>query len=350
MALFRRTHRAGRGRATDPADRFWAWWNNVQERLALTADRPVLEPDAAARLRSLLAPRVRELHQDLSFTIGLGVRAANMLVLSGARHPALRPVTERWRQAGPVDDAIWEFHPAAPAEPDAFTSRVMVGEHEIDPGAAVALVRTDDARCRLDLSVFHPVFGSLDDLDRSRVANVMVSWALGEDESDRWIGRISSTATRPLDSVPVSMLGAVTAQLAERWGGERWSMLEGSFGNRRLIAAIRHPLHRVDHPLFDEHIAVRLPYADAMPDGLPTERALVDLLAFEESLTARLREHALLVAQQTTSGERLLHFYADSTDSPVAVVRELLGGYLGPLAGVDTQYDPGWEAIEHLRA
>jgi Family of unknown function (DUF695) len=346
MALFSRRRRRAADQTTTGANRFWSWWAGA--RAGVTQ---AYEQSDARRIDALVAPRVREYHRELNWHVGPGTRARLMLVLSGARHPALRAVAERWLAAGPDPDVDWEYHAAFPPEPGAFESRVRVGAGlEIDPAQAVALAVPDDRRYRVDLSVFHPQFDHLDDLARNRVANVLVGWALGEDETDRWIGRITVTPLRPLDSVPVSMLPAVTAQLAERWGGERWSTLEGSFGNRRLIAAVRHPLHRVDYPLFDEHIAVRLPYTDALPDGLPTPQAMAELTTFEQELMSRISPDALLVAQQTASGERLLHFYADSTARQAWAIRELLGGYLGPLATVQAEYDPGWQRIDHLRA
>jgi len=327
------------------ATRFWSWWSGARETAA-----ELFDAGERARLRQLLEPRARDYHRELTWHVGPGTAARLMLVISGTRHPALRGVAERWRMAGPADDATWEYHPAFPAEPAAFEARVQVGELELDPAQASAQALPDDHRYRLDLVVHHPSFEQLGELARSRVANVLVGWALGEDDMDRWIGKISVSTQRPLDGVPVSMLSAVTDQLAIRWGGERWATLEGSFDDRRLIAEVRHPLHRVDHPLFDEHIAVRLPYADALPDGLPTESAMAELKAFEDALLSRLRSDALLVAQQTASGERLLHFYADSASRRAYAIRGLLSRYLGPLATVQAEYDPGWQHIEHLRA
>jgi hypothetical protein len=272
-----------------------------------------------------------------------------MLVVSGARHPALRGGAERWRMAGPADDAEWEFHAAVPPEPAAFTSAAEVYEHLLDPALSVALAEPDDRRYRLDLTVHHPGFSSMTEAARGRVADVLVGWALGEDDTDRWIGRVSTTLLSPLDAVPVSALPAVTEQLAIRWGGERWATFEGAFGTRRLIATVRHPLHRVDHPLFDEHIAVRLPYTGTLPDGLPTEPALSALKAFEEVLLERLRGDAILVAQQTASGERLLHFYANSASRRAYAIRGLIGRYAGPTGSVSAEYDPGWKRIDHLR-
>jgi hypothetical protein len=333
-AFFRGRNRSGPNQAAAAVKRFWSWWVIARHEVAVAIDR-----GAHQQVRGLIEPKARGLHQDLAWYVGPGVQARYMLVLTGSRRPDLRPLTERWRRAGPPDDATWEYHPAAPAEPDAFAG----------PVASTAMIYADDRRCRLDLTVFHPVFDQLDEADRNRVADVLVGWALGEDETDRWIGEIDTSTDRPLDSVPVAMLASVTSQLTDRWGGDRWSMIEGSFGDRRLIAAVRHPLHRVDHPLLDQHLAVRLPYRETTPDGLPSRHALDELLYFEEALVARLRGQALFVAHQTTSGERLLHFYADSTASPIPIVRASLNGYPGPTPSVLAQLDPGWESIGHLR-
>ena len=343
MAIFRRRRRAA-DRADARADRFWSWWSSYRESVAAAFDAADTK-----RVRQLVEPRARAFHRDLAWHVGPGTRSRLMLVLSGARHPALRVVAERWRMAGPADDAHWEYHAAFPPEPSAFASRVQVGNLELDPAEAVVLATPDDRRFRLDLVVHHPAFAQLNELGRSRVANVLTGWALGEDDTDRWVGKIAASVDRPFDSVPVSMLSTVAGQLTERWGGERWATLEGSFGKQRLIATVRHPLHRVDYPLFDEHIAVRLPYDEALPDGLPTEQAMAELKTFEEVLMGRLRSDALLVAQQTASGERLLHFYADSAARRAYAIRGLLSRYLGPLATCQAEYDPGWQRIDHLR-
>jgi hypothetical protein len=274
-----------------------------------------------------------------------------MLVVSGGRHPALRGIAERWRMAGPADDAEWEYHAAFPAEPSAFGVPLRVADLELDPAESMVMAMPDDRRYRLDLLVHHPAFGQLPEPARNRVASTLVGWALGEDETDRWVGRIDATEAEPLDPVPVRMLSSVTAQLAERWGGERWATLEGSFDDLRLIAEVRHPLHRVDYPLFDEHIAVRLPYSDSEPDGLPSHLARAELKEFQEVLLSRLRSDALLVAHQTASGERLLHFYANSASRRAYAIRGLLHKHLlGALATVQAEYDPGWQRIDHLRA
>jgi hypothetical protein len=345
VALFSRQRRtldrAGTGTGTD---RFWSWWQQSRDDVTDALDAGPVE-----WVRGLLEPRVQAIHPDLTWFAGPGVTARHMLVLSGARHPGLRVLTERWRRAGPPGDPSWEYHPAYPAQPGAFCGRVQVGGLTLEAAQATAQVQVDDQRYRMDLVVHHPAFEPLPELDRRRLAHVLVGWSLGEDDTDRWVGQLDATTLRPLDAVPVAMLGAVARQLGDRWGHERWAYLEGSFGDRRLIAAARHPLHRVDHPLFDEHLAVRLPYTDALPDGLPGARALQELDAAERRLVGGLGRDALLVAHQTSSGERLLHFYGDSEHSPLQAVRSLVVGYPGGEVGVQAVLDPSWENVDHLR-
>jgi hypothetical protein len=344
MALFRRWRLAGVHDPGAEVDRFWLWWADTHDEVASAlddGDRP--------RLQSLLEGPVRAVHPHLAWHAGPGIRSRYRLALSGARHPALRVVTERWRRAGPPDTTDWEFHPARPAEPSAFEVAFPVDGVTLNPALAVVAVQADERRFRLDLTVHHPAFAELDELARSQVANVLVGWALGEDDTDRWVGQITATDVLPLDGVPVVLLASVAARATQWWAGEHWVRLEGMFGEARLVAAVRYPLHRVDHPLLDEHVAVRLPYGNALPDGQPTEIALEDLLAAQRAISRRLERHAVLVGVQTASGERLLHFYADSCSAPLAAVRELLGGYIAGEATVQARFDPGWEAVEHLR-
>ena len=329
-------------------ERFWARWGHARAELADTlAD--TLADEATPQARARLEAEVGQIDPGLTCHLGPGVRSRYMLVVSGARHPALRVVAERWRRAGPPDDTDWEFHPAMPAEPAAFEALVLVAGIRLEPAEALALVRLDDLRFRMDVSVFHPAFARLDQGARTQVANILVGWALGEDDADRWLGQVDVTTTCPLDAVPVSTMGGLMAQLVARWGEERWATLEGTFGRSRLVDTVRHPLRRVDYPLFDEHLAVRLPYRAAEADGQPDPAVEADLTAIREALVDRLGPDAILVATQTAGGERLLHFYADSTASPVEAIRSALAASAADDAGVQVTYDPGWDGVDHLR-
>ncbi len=347
MALFRRKSRSRNttsvGGSVAP---FWTWWAQACPEVT-----SAVEAADTAAVEALIGPQVERIHPDLEWEFGVGTDAKHRFVVSSGGRPELRPLAERWRRAGPPDDGTWEFRPARQVELDVFHSgQVMsAGGVEVNLAAVVAQAHVDDRRCRLDVSVFHPRFFEMTEHARAHLAFLVLDWALGEDDVERWLGAVEAVTVSPLDPIPVATLGAVVEQAAERWAGERWAVMEGWHGDHRLIASIRHPLHRVDHPLFDEHVAVRLTYSDPLPGGLPGERALDDLRAFEEALVGRLGRSALLVAQETSMGERVLHLYGDSTASVVPLIEAMLRGYTSGSASVSGDHDPSWRMLEHLR-
>ncbi len=356
MPLFRR-RRTVLGRPTAATD-FWSWWAGAAPGIADALDHarataaggdPGSAPGVAPAVDAAVAAHVTAVHPQLRHAFVQGRRSRHGLAVSGRGRPELRALTERWRLAGPGDDDTWEFHAALPAAPERFDGVTEIAGRRVELGATLVEARADDQRCRLDVAVHHPAFAGLREDDRQDLSLLVLQWALGEDDVERWIGEVVAVDHRPLDAVPARVLGAVAGQLAQRWAGDRWALLEGVHGNRRLVATVRHPLHRVDHPRYDEHVTVRLPYDDRTLDGLPGVTASGDLEAFEQALVARVGADAVLVAHETSSGERVLHLYDDVTASVVPAIEAMLGGYLGRGATVEAEHDPAWRSVEHLR-
>lgn len=351
MGLFRRRPRDSRydpAAAAAAVTGFWTWWDAHRS----AVERALADGDHQA-VAALLGPAITAIHPELTWeTIArphsVGRR---VLVVSGGGRDDLRTLAERWRRAGPPDDERWAFHPTRQADPDALGPKAVLDldGHRVDLARLVAQARADDERCRLDVAVHHPAFGDLKEESRERVAFLALDLVLGEDDVERWLGEVRAVAHAPIDPVPFAFLGSLVEQLADRWSGDRWAMLEGTAGRHRLLAAVRHPLHRVDHPLFDEHVAIRLPYSERTADALPGEHALEALRAFEDALDARLGRSAVLVAHETSAGNRVLHLYGDSTASVVPLVEAMLAGYPGGGASVRGDLDPSWRRVEHLR-
>jgi hypothetical protein len=325
---------------------FWTWWAHARAEVTTA-----LEAGRSAAVEALVAPQVSRIHPELMWEFGTGAAARHLFVVSGDGRPELRPLAERWRRAGPPDDETWEFRPARQKDLDVFHSgHVMsAGGVEVNLAAVVAGAVVDDRRCRLDVSVYHPRFFEMPEKARNHLGFLVLDWALGEDDVERWVGAVEAVTVSPLDPIPVGMLGAVVDQAAERWAGERWAVLEGWHGRHRLVAAIRHPVHRVDHPLFDEHVEIRLPYRSLTADGQPEGPSAADLQVFQDAVVRRLGGSALLAAHETSMGERLLHLYGDSTASVVPLVEAMLGAYGGGGATVSGRPDPAWHALEHLQ-
>lgn len=325
---------------------FWAWWQRHEHELRtqlVTGSLPSAETDR-------LAAAVRALHPDLVWEIGPGHLAEHALVVSAGGVAELRALAERWYRAGPGSGPVWEYHPARQAEPGRFLDTLDLDGRAVDLTRMVVGARADDQRAKLDVAVFHPMFPDLSPQARAQATFLCLDWALGEDDVERWIGAVEVAGDEPLDAVPVSSLGSVIAQLRERWGGERWILLEGETpSGARVLAAARHPLSRVDHPLLDEHVLVTLPY-EANEEGLPGEEVAAELQRFEHHVLGRLGSAALLVGHETGLGRRLLHLYGERRHSITPVIEALLPAYSGrSRPTVVGQADPAWRASAHLR-
>jgi len=343
MGLFRRSDR-GPARTAEAIRDFLEWWSRVRDDVAAA-----LGEGTADSLASVLAPRVSRIHPDLEWETLPGRSARHALVVCAGGRPELRSVAERWHRAGPEADDLWEHHPARQPDPGGFTSSLEVAGRSLDLSRTVLAARADDTRCRLDVQVHHPDFPDLPDEARTQVSCLVLDWALGEDDVERWVGEITPLSDAPLDPVPASSFGLVVEQLRERWSREQWALLQGEGRRGRpLLAAARHPMLRVDHPLFDEHVAVTLSFPGT-PQGLPTEEALAHLRAFEDHLLSRLGDAAVLVAHETHDGRRLLHLYDDGEASVAPQVEAVLPAYRGGRAQVRVEPDPAWRATSHLR-
>nr|BFE83070.1 hypothetical protein GCM10020093_056710 [Planobispora longispora] len=195
----------------------------------------------------------------------------------------------------------------------------------------------------------HPIFGAIDEETRTEATLLALDWLLGEDDVARWVGEISAVEFPPIDAVPAVHLPSVVADLASEFQDEQWALLEGETGNgSRLIATTRYPLRSVDYPLFDQHIAITLPYLNRDPDGLPTGPSLEALRDFEERLAGRISKlsgAAVLAAHMSAEGQRVLHVYADPAGEAAIHAKELIISWEEGRPRVDVAADPGWTAV-----
>ncbi|GLX02446.1 DUF695 domain-containing protein [Microtetraspora sp. NBRC 16547] len=339
------------GRKSEPADpaeaitEFWTWWREARPEI----DAGV-EAGDAARLDELIGGAVTALHPSLIWEIASGLTAPHALVVSASGDPELRSFVHRWALAAPAD-AEWEFLPSRQADLQAaeFTAEVAGRPFGID--RMVLGLRVPPGTPRVDVSAFHPIFPDVDDETRMEATLLALDRLLGEDEVARWIGDIVAAEFEPIDAIPAIHLPAVVADVADGFRDEQWALLEGqTAGGRRLTAAARYPLRPVDHPLFDQHIGITLPYGYADEDGLPAGASVDALRDFEERLARRLGAggSAVLVAHLSAEGTRVLHVYADSAGDVVREIEELVSGWGEGRARIDAESDPSWSAVAHF--
>jgi hypothetical protein len=316
---------------------FWVWWARAKDQLDVA-----LRDGELGGIDRALSSRVAAIHPDIAWELTEGKTARHALVLSPEGSPALRTVTERWLRAGPGADEAWEYHAARQADLRAFDSQLQLGKRTFEPGKTRFGAELDADRARVHVLVQHPEFPHLDDADRLRASFLLLDWALGEDDVERWLGEIRVTGEeQPYD---VGGVREVVAELAGQFGRDDWALLEGiDERGCPLEARVRVPFPRMDHPLFDLHGSVALSYqggADGQPDS-DESQALEELT---EGLLGRLGSSALLAAVVTKSGVRTLHFYADHE----GVVPDQVDAWAAQQKReVRTEWtpDPGWEIL-----
>ncbi|WP_067125561.1 DUF695 domain-containing protein [Microtetraspora malaysiensis] len=339
------------GRKSEPVDpaeaitEFWTWWRDARPEIDA-----LVEAGDTARLDETIGGAVAALHPSLVWEIVAGLTAPRALVVSAAGDPELRSFAHRWALAAPADPE-WEFHPSRQADPLAaeFTTQVAGRPFGID--RLVLGLRVPPGTPRVDVSAFHPIFPDVDDETRMDVTLLALDRLLGEDEVARWVGDIVAAEFEPIDAIPAIHLPAVVADVADGFRNEQWALLEGQTASGRpLTAAALYPLRPVDHPLFDQHIGVTLPYVNADENGQPTGASLDALRDFEERLSARLKADgcAALVAHLSAEGTRVLHVYADPASDATSRIQELVSGWDEGQTWIDADSDPSWSAVAHF--
>ncbi|MFG1686547.1 DUF695 domain-containing protein [Nonomuraea sp. NPDC049269] len=332
---------------TEPSDGiapFWAWWEETRLRL----DSLVAAGEAEG-LSEWIAPAVAAVHPDLVWEVAPGRNAAHALVVTAAGDPELRSLAHRWVKGAPPADLLWEFHPSRQVNPQALELTLDVGGFEFALDKLMLGLRVPPNSPRVDVAAYHPIFGQLDEDTRLEATLLALDWLLGEDDVARWVGEITPATFQPIDSVAAVHLPAVVADLASGYEEEQWALLEGqTAAGAPLIATARYPLRPVDYPLFDQHIAITLPYAHRDENGLPVGESLAALRDFEERLAARLlklHDDAVLAAHLSAESHRVIHIYADPTGDAAIHAKELIVSWEEGEPRVDVATDPAWTAV-----
>lgn len=135
--------------------------------------------------------------------------------------------------------------------------------------------------------------------------------------------------------------------MARQIQSDKWVVMEGlNNSGKRMIVSARRPLRWIDHPLFDLHTAVHLPYEDKRDDGLPAIASLDALRRIEDDILTAVGIRGLLVAHETAAGVRTLHYYSDAEDQNGRDAIDIAAH----AAGGTTQHDidPGWTQVRQF--
>lgn len=350
---------------------FWVWWPTVSDVVAKSledvaeqdAEEPIDAGDTTRRGRRALpsklvralTAKVEAIHPELSWELLDGLLARHALVLTAEGSPELRPLTERWRRAGPGDDEFWEYYPARPPNPGALRRELRWGRRLVSPQQARFGAEFDHDHGRIHVVVSHPQLPYLEDAARLRFAFLLLDWLLGEDDVERWIGEVRfSESTQELDGPG---LRDAVSRLAGEFSGVQWMHLEGVDGQgRRATLQVRIPLPRLDFPLFDLLGTIEFPYENPAAGGddsdpfapvEPDTGELIELERLTKALISLLGDSAVLAASAILPDRMTLHFYA-STQS---VVPDQVAAWTKQQQReirVSWVADPGWDTVRHF--
>ncbi|GAA4357495.1 DUF695 domain-containing protein [Microbacterium rhizosphaerae] len=338
VAFFRRTRPVPDNVVTHPISDFWDWWR---------ATGHSVDPHEASALVNQLDQRVRAINDDLTWEFGAGQDARHRLTVSANGAPAIRPIAERWLRAAPPRDETWEFRSSKEAEPDALSNTLEIGGAILELARMRFGVTSDPDRLRLHVSVYHPLFADMSASMRTQVAFLVLDWLLGEDDVERWVGKVDAVVDTPPAVVDGGELITAAAALAREGDIDEWAVAQwhDENGNRGL-ASYRRALRWLDYPTLDEHHALTMSFA-SREDGLPLGSDELDTLrALEDELGQHLGASGVVVGHQTATGRRTFHVYTDSEDQNVAEALRVWSGKEG--LSIESSDDAGWSLVRHL--
>ncbi len=345
MALFRRRPSGGQD---GQVAAFWEWWSREGRAAAGRSIAGELAPEEFA---ADMTRQVRALG-DLGWELAAGESSEHVLVITAEGDPAGRALARRMVLGAPDADEAWSYVDVRPPAPDPEAVVLNVdGSPDIDFARVLVGARLDGRR--FDVTVHHPSFADLPDRARVNVAFLALDAALGEVDTELWLGEITPAQAPPLDGFGLTALRSVVQDLKRQHldqdGNPNWVLLSGEASEGRLVAAAQSPLHPLTAPHLDTHVAVVLPYEDRTDEGLPGPGSLDALRAFEDRLGAAVGNQGAVVAHQSVAGVRTLHVYVDSTTDALPAVKHTARSWEQGKASVHDMRDPGWDAVQHLR-
>jgi hypothetical protein len=326
----------------DGIEEFWAWWPEGRSALERSARSG---PDEA--LTAVINARVRAIDPDLEWEIGAVTDAKLAFTLSPRGHPGRRLLTERWRRTAP-NDATWEFHAARRRAEHVGGTKLRIGGHEIAFDALTFGVTEDETREKLNVVIEHPAFAAIDDRDlRLRIGFIGLDQALGEDDVERWIGAIALEG-EAAERVKLGALHERVQKFAKKATGDKWVILRGIVDGKPMFASVNAAVKRIDHLLFDMHVALTLTLARPTPDGLLVRDEGEALVRMEDELSEMLRGHAVEIGRETGHGKRTYHWHVMESGPSAALFARWKASHANYAMNLEVRPDPMWEILDRF--
>ena len=321
---------------------FWQWWATVRDDVA-----SAIPAGTVRDIADELGRRVEAIRPELEWELTRGSASAHTLVVTSGGQAALRATAARWLAAAPPADDTWSYRCVRAADPSTFEATMELNGHKLELAHTRYGITVDKERDQIDVVCYHPAFEGMPDDVQAQITFLTLDWAVGENDVEIWLGEIGWTTTPPANPrTPQDLRHAVTAVAGDE---DSWTLLEGQQPDGApLLATVASPLRSARWPRFDLHVPVRLPYRRYNEGLFPVDESLAGLRAFEDELGAAVGTNGALVAHETGSRVRTLHFYVDSQTNAVAEIESRLARWEEGRASTEPRLDPEFEHVSHL--
>jgi hypothetical protein len=311
---------------------FWAWWPQAKPAIEAAIDDGQLAP-----LIRDISDRVKAVNPGFSWELTSGRKSRHAFTISAGGNRALRPLSERWLEAGPAPDDTWEYHSA---RQPARRPHAEFKDAPLDPAAFRIGCHFGERLWRLDVAVFHPGLEMLPESRRLIGVSLFLVDLLGEDDAERWIGTFEFAPTRPEAAVDGAGLRAEIERLRGLPMLPQTTLIQGWDLNRKPLSVLTDlRVKRIDHVLYDRHVTVKIELGGGWP---PPRAELAALDELEPLLDAALAGTALWIARTTGHRRRVVHFVARDPEAARRIVDEWARPYPNLQATFAWDDDPEW--------
>lgn len=322
---------------------FWSWW--AQNAQPIADSIPVGQLD---RFIKPMSARVHAIDPHLAWEFGAGISSQHQLTVTAEGDPELRRIARRWLREAPPSDEVWSFHDLRQASGLDVTLQLNDTSLLLSEITVTAI----PVGSGLTVTVHHPVFADLSTAMQAQISALALDAALGEEAVELWIGAIEHTATATSQAIRLSELPEALAEVITEFmpdGEMAWTMLRGT-GPRGIVQVLcLTRLVSIQSPDFDQHVAITVPFTDIIDDGLAGSAALDELQAFTTHLDDIVRGSGKLVAEETSGGVRILHYYVDSTTPAAEQLQVATRGWRQGAIDIVTALDPAWDEVAAFR-
>jgi hypothetical protein len=208
--------------------------------------------------------------------------------------------------AAPPSDDTWEY---LPARQGGNLLVLEVGPVKLDQEDFRVGIVPDEGRRRLNVALFHPGHAGVPREARLQSSFLFLDHCLGEDDVERFIGKVELAETEPAGAVsPDGLVKAVEA-MRSMARELTFSLLRGQDGKGKpVIVSAAMSLKKIDYLFYDTHGEVTFPLGSKWP---PEQKLLDAANDGEDALIAALEGTAIYAGHITETGRRTLHFVAE---------------------------------------